>query len=393
MSRVYFHIDLNAFFASAEVLLDPSLKGKPVVVSGHTRRSVVATASYEARTYGIHSAMPIAEAEKLCRDLVIIPGHYEYYRRLSHQFMHIIYQYTDQVEQASIDECYADVTEKIMTYSKPLDLAWEIQQRILKETGLRCSIGVGPNMFLAKMASDMKKPMGITVLRIRDVPEKMWRLPISDMRGVGRRTLPYMKELNINTIGDLAHYQKKEDLTPIFGKSTDEIIARANGHDDRKLITDSDSKSMGVSETLLEDVTDYDEIRGLFRSLSRKLSERLYKDHKAGYHVSIRICYYDFRNADRSVKLKDPVWKADDLFVQAMQLFDNHYEEGEAVRLLGLSVSDFASEQDLQQQLNLFEETPEDKAFETKEVLNDLNRQLGTKAFVRASTLLEKENS
>lgn len=388
MSRVYFHIDLNAFFASAEVLLDPSLQGKPVVVSGNTRRSVVSTASYEARKYGIHSAMPIQEAQHLCKDLIIVPGHYNYYSELSHTFMNIISTYTDLVEQASIDECYCDMTEVIQRYPKPLDLAFEIQRRIKQEVGVGCSIGVAPNMFLAKMASDMKKPMGITVLRIRDVPEKMWPLPISEMRGVGRKTLPIMEELNIHTIKDLALYPDVNELRTVFGKNTESIIARANGHDDRVLITESDSKSMGVSETLLEDVTDYDELRGLIRTLSRKLSARLQKDHKAGYHVSLRICYYDFRNANKSRKLSDPIWKSDDLFEQAMSLFDEHYEEGEAVRLIGLAVSDFESSHELLKQVSLFD-APDSKE-ETNDIIYDLNQQVGLKAFYRASTLLEK---
>ena len=183
MARVYFHIDMNAFFVNAEILLDPSLKGKPVAVSGTTRRSVVSTASYEARAFGVHSAQPIQEAIKLCPDLVIVSGHYQYYRELSEQFMNIVKRYTSEIEQASIDECYADVTDTIMKLQRPLDLAVRIQKEILTELGLPCSIGVGPNMFLAKMASDMKKPMGITVLRIRDVKDKMWPLPIWDMRG------------------------------------------------------------------------------------------------------------------------------------------------------------------------------------------------------------------
>ena len=157
MGKVYFHIDLNAFFAYAEVLLDPSLKGKPLIVSGLTSRSVVSTASYEARKYGIHSAMPVGEALRLCKDLVIIEGHYAYYNELSEQFINIIKTYTDLVEQASVDECYADMTEVIKKFEKPLDLAWHIQQRVLKEVGIPCSIGIGPNLFLAKMASDKNK--------------------------------------------------------------------------------------------------------------------------------------------------------------------------------------------------------------------------------------------
>lgn len=388
MSRVYFHIDLNAFFASCEELLDPSLRGKPLVVGGKSRRSVISTANYEARKYGIHSAMPMQQAEKLCKDLVIVNGHYAFYSDMSHQFMQIIHSYTDLVEKASIDECYADMTDVICRYPKPLDVAFEIQRRVLEETGLRCSIGIGPNMFLAKMASDMKKPMGITVLRIRDVPEKMWPLPIKEMQGIGKRTVPLMEDLNIHTIKDLATYQDLNALKPVLGKNIESMIKRANGYDDRTLMTDYDSKSMGISETLLEDVTDYDELRGLIRTLCRRLSKRLKEAHKAGYHVSMRICYYDFRNANKSKKLSAPIWTSDDLFVQAMILFDSSYEEEEAVRLIGVSVSDFASEDFLAKQVSLFD-APEEES--TSEILHDLNHQLGTQAFVRASSLLEKD--
>lgn len=388
MSRVYFHIDLNAFFASCEELLDPSLKGKPLVVGGKSRRSVISTANYEARKYGIHSAMPMQQAEKLCKDLVIVNGHYAFYSDMSHQFMQIIHSYTDLVEKASIDECYADMTDVICRYPKPLDVAFEIQRRVLEETGLRCSIGIGPNMFLAKMASDMKKPMGITVLRIRDVPEKMWPLPIKEMQGIGKRTVPLMEDLNIHTIKDLATYQDLNALKPVLGKNIESMIKRANGYDDRTLMTDYDSKSMGISETLLEDVTDYDELRGLIRTLCRRLSKRLKEAHKAGYHVSMRICYYDFRNANKSKKLSAPIWTSDDLFVQAMILFDSSYEEEEAVRLIGISVSDFASEDFLAKQVSLFD-APEEES--TSEILHDLNHQLGTQAFVRASSLLEND--
>lgn len=388
MSRVYFHIDLNAFFASCEELLDPSLKGKPLVVGGKSRRSVISTANYEARKYGIHSAMPMQQAEKLCKDLVIVNGHYAFYSDMSHQFMQIIHSYTDLVEKASIDECYADMTDVICRYPRPLDVAFEIQRRVLEETGLRCSIGIGPNMFLAKMASDMKKPMGITVLRIRDVPEKMWPLPIKEMQGIGKRTVPLMEDLNIHTIKDLATYQNLNALKPVLGKNIESMIKRANGYDDRTLMTDYDSKSMGISETLLEDVTDYDELRGLIRTLCRRLSKRLKEAHKAGYHVSMRICYYDFRNANKSKKLSAPIWTSDDLFVQAMILFDSSYEEEEAVRLIGVSVSDFAGEDFLAKQVSLFD-APEEES--TSEILHDLNHQLGTQAFVRASSLLEND--
>lgn len=387
MAHVYFHIDLNAFFANAEVLLDPSLKGQPIAVSGQTRRSVVSTASYEARKYGVHSAQPVTEALKLCPQLQIVSPHFNWYRELSEDFINIIRSYTDLIEQASIDECYADMTEAIQKFQYPLDLAVTIQKRIYNDLGLSCSIGVGPNMFLAKMASDMKKPMGITVLRIREIESKLWPLPIGDMRGVGNKTVPVLEEMGIHTIRDLALIKDPSILRPVFGKNTESIIRRANGHDDRTIVTEYDAKSMGVSETLLEDITDYDEIRGLFRTLSRKLSKRLISSKKAGYSFSIRIRYYDFSSSDRSVKLDHPIFKADDLFVQAMTLFDSNWDD-EPVRLLGISVSDFASDAQMISQLDLFNPVDEAK-LETSQVLKELNREITGAKLVRASEILK----
>ncbi|MBQ9327896.1 MAG: DNA polymerase IV [Solobacterium sp.] len=389
MSRVYFHIDLNAFFASCEVLLDPSLQGKPIAVSGTSRRSVISTASYEARAYGVHSAMPIEQGKQLCRDLIIVEPHFNYYREMSEAFMTLIRGYTDRIEQASIDECYADMTEAIMKFEKPLDLAWEIQRRTRTELGLSCSIGVAPNLFLAKMASDMKKPNGITVLRLREVPAKLWPLPIKEMRGVGARTLPYMEDLNIRTIGDLANYKDIDALRSVFGKNTEEMISRANGHDDRPLITEWDAKSMGVSETFLEDISDYDELRGMLRTLSRTLSRRMFESHKAGFLVSIRIRYYDFTNIDRSVRLNEPIWKADDIYVQALSLFHANWEET-PVRLLGISVSDFAGDAVLSSQISIFDASIARRE-ETISVLKELNDELGGKLLVRASEAVSHE--
>jgi DNA polymerase-4 len=382
---------MNAFFVSCETLMDPSLKGKPVAVSGAQRRSVISTASYEARKYGVHSAMPTSMALQACPQLILIEPHFHLYHRLSESFMNIIRSYTDEIEQASIDECYADVTDVIMKRPRPLDLAVEIQQRIKNEVGLPCSIGVGPNMFLAKMASDMKKPMGITVLRIRDVPQKMWPLPIGDMRGVGKKTEPLMKELNINTIGDLANYKDLEKLRPIFGKNTENIIARANGYDNRTIVKEWNPKSMGISETFQEDVADYDELRGALRALSRKLSTRMRKEKKLGTGVSIRIRQYDFTNFDRSTKCKKPIWSSEDIFNEAIHLFDENWNNM-PVRLLGISLSGLKDADSMVEQLDLFNYEKAEKE-ETRSVIHDLNRMSGRKIFVRASDLLKEKKA
>ena len=188
--RVIFHIDLNAFYASAEVLKNSALEGQPAAVAGLHRRSVVSTANYEARKCGVHSAMPLLMALEKCPQLVVVQGDFSWYEELSNRFFTYLRKFTPCIEPASIDECYMDVTDIIGNYKRPLDLAWIIQKRVYEDLRLPCSIGVGPNKFLAKMASDMRKPMGITVLRKQEVPSKLWPLPITDMWGIGKKSVP-----------------------------------------------------------------------------------------------------------------------------------------------------------------------------------------------------------
>ena len=178
MARVLFHIDLNAFFANAEILRNSSYEDVPLVVGSLSRRGVVSTASYSARELGIHSAMPMSQALQICPQLIVLPVDFEWYEQLSQKFFNYIRKYSPYIEPVSIDECFVDVTQVIKKYPRPLDLAWQIQKGLKEETGLSCSIGVGPNRFLAKMASDMRKPMGITVLRKQEIAKKLWPLPI-----------------------------------------------------------------------------------------------------------------------------------------------------------------------------------------------------------------------
>lgn len=393
MGRVIFHIDLNAFYASAEILRDPSLKGRPVVVSGLTKRSVVTTASYEARRFGVRSAMPIQEALKLCPDLVVVKGHHDYYSELSEKFISYIRKYTKQLEQASIDECYADMTEAIHQFDKPLDLAWQLQQELMADLHLQCSIGVAPNKFLAKMASDMKKPMGITVLRKQEVPAKLWPLSIDDMRGIGKKTAPLIKELGILTIGDLAQVSDPELLRPLLGKNTLNYIRRANGEDDGEVISDWEIKSMSQSTTLNYDFSDEEEVRTTFRKLAGKLSRRMIEEDRMGTVISVSIRYFDFNTNVRSRKLETPVYKSEDLFELAMELFDENYE-GLPLRHLGIGIGSLSSLHDQQVQMSLFdrkdaETEPEGAA--TQKLLEELNLKLSKGGkLITASSLLSK---
>ena len=241
--KVLFHIDLNAFYASVAQNNDPSLIGKPLVVSRNKSGSVVTTASYEARAYGVHSAMPLAIAQQKVRHLVVVEPDFKEYRRVSTLFIDYLRTITPLVEVLSIDECYIDVTQQIKEFEKPLDLAFKIQRELKEKYNLSCSIGVAPNRFLAKMASDFKKPMGISVLRKREVKRKLWPLPIEDFYGIGKVTQEKLKKINIKTIGDLVNTDKHL-LEPILHNQMDSILDKAHGIDSAELEIDADVKSI-----------------------------------------------------------------------------------------------------------------------------------------------------
>ncbi|MEF9893622.1 MAG: DNA polymerase IV [Anaerorhabdus sp.] len=388
MGKVIYHIDLNSFFASAEILLNPSLQGKPIAVAGHSRRGVISTASYEARQYGVNSAMPTAMALKLCPDLILVNGHHSYYEELSQKFINTIKKYSTLVEQASIDECYADMTEAVKQFKKPMDLAWQIQTELLNDFGLKCSIGVAPNKFLAKMASEMKKPMGITVLRIQEVPIKLWPLAIDEMRGVGKKTAPHLHEMGIHTIGDLSNFKEIEKLRMIFGKNTDTVLQRANGFDDSEIICEWDVKTMSQSTTFSNDLTDYDEIKSVFLELSQKLSRRLDYDGKTGNLVSITIKYFDFTSNNRSKKLTEYIHSSEDIFQNALDLFDENVEDI-PIRLIGVGISNLKQTNEVQVQINIFEQPQE--LSKTEQLIKELNRSCSTPSFKTASSIIKKK--
>lgn len=386
MAKVIFHIDLNAFYASAEIVRNCALEGTPLVVSGFSKRSVVCTASYEARNYGVHSAMPLYQAFQLCPDLVVIKGDMEYYSQLSKRFFQFLKQYSNKLEIASIDECYLDVSECIMNYQRPLDLAWEIQQRIKEELRLPCSIGVAPNKFLAKMASDMHKPMGITVIRKHEIASKLWPLPIHEMFGIGKKTAPILKKMGIETIGDFADPKNEKMLIKTIGKAAPGLIANARGRGSDQLIYTTTIQSISQSTTINHDVFDYDECKNILRLLSSSLSKRAKKEKVSGKMISISIRYYDFRNAVRSLNLD---YSSDDeniIFEHAMLLFDQNYEDI-PIRHLGVGMGSLSSKDSQIEQLTIFT-APKPKM----DILEELNKQIiGSKLVYASSLVKEKE--
>lgn len=378
--KVIFHIDLNSFYASAELLKNSALEGQPVVVSGLHRRSVVSTANYEARAYGVHSAMPLHQALEKCPDLVIVQGDYAWYEELSERFFRFIRSLTPLVEPASIDECYVDVTDLIKNYKRPLDLAWKIQNSIMETLSLPCSIGVGPNKFLAKMASDMRKPMGITVLRRQEIMRKLWPLPISQMWGIGNKSTPILIQNKIETIGDLANPDNESKIMTLLGKHSYQFIQNARGFDTTPLSYNHTVQSISQGTTMDRDIQEYDEVRTVFKRLSESLAKRASDEDVAGSLVSITIRYFDFSNHVRSISIENPIADSKSLLEHALLLFDKN-NNGKPIRYLGIGLGSLTSSTKNIQQLNLFQsnlKAPND-------VLKELNKQLPNAHLIRAS--------
>ena len=250
MAKIIAHIDLNAFFATCEVLRDPSLKGKPLIV-GHVGRSgIVSTCSYEARAFGVHSGQPTFQALRLCPDVVVVEPHFRDYEVYSRSFFSYVREVTPLIEVASIDECYADMTKALSGVKDPVAFLRKMQWDLRERTGLNCSIGVAPTKWLAKMGSDMKKPMGLVLIRRRDIQNVLYPLPIESFWGIGKKTAPRLREQGILTIGDLAGAMERNDpiLQAELGKfyQTAKEWIEGKGSDTVHLEAE-DPKSVGVS--------------------------------------------------------------------------------------------------------------------------------------------------
>ena len=386
--RVIFHIDLNSFFASAEVLKNSALEGQPVVVAGMHRRSVVSTASYEARNYGVHSAMPLHMALEKCPQLVVVQGDYAWYEELSRRFFNYVKRFSPCLEPASIDECYIDVTEAIRAYKRPLDLAWRIQKGVYEDLRLPCSIGVGPNKFLAKMASDMRKPMGITVLRRQEIERKLWPLSIADMFGIGKKTVPLLERQGIYTIGDFANPANEAKIMALMGKHAYQLIQNSRGFGSNRLDYNTSVQSISQSTTLDTNIVEYEEVKSVFKRLANKLSQRAKQEDLRGALISISIRYADFTNAVRSTTISEYTNDADVLLEHALLLFDQH-NNGKEIRHLGIGLGSLFSKMRTVDQINLFQDVKAEPTDST-DILKQLNKQLSTGKLMKASELLKK---
>jgi DNA polymerase-4 len=338
--RRIIHIDMDAFYASVEQRDNPDLRGKPVAVGGSRERGVVAAASYEARKFGVHSAMPSITAKRQCPDLIFVPPRFDVYRAISQQIHAIFARYTPIIQPLSLDEAYLDVTTPLIDPGSATAIAREIRAAIQAETSLTASAGVSYNKFLAKLASDHRKPDGLFVITPKLGPTFVEDLPIGKFHGVGPVTAARMNALGIHTGLDLRR-QSREFLTQHFGKSADYYYGVARGQDDRPVEPDRIRKSVGAETTFAQDLTHWDQVPPVIELLCAKVWAACAKGGHAGRTVTVKVKHADFQQITRSRSCPQPIRSPQDLLQITFDLLHPCFPPRRGVRLLGVTVSGF----------------------------------------------------
>jgi DNA polymerase-4 len=337
--RKIIHIDMDAFYAAVEQRDHPEYRGKPVAVGGlPEHRGVVATASYEARRYGIHSAMSSYQALKRCPDLIFLQPHFQVYKDVSRQIRGIFADYTDLIEPLSLDEAYLDVTQNKRHMASATGIAQEIRERIRQETGLTASAGVSYNKFLAKVASDVNKPDGICVIPPDRAEAFLEQLPIGRFYGIGKKTEPRLKELGIHTGADLKALSE-EALERLFGRSAGFYYRMVRGQDDRPVETTWVRKSVGAENTFAEDLEDPQAMLAELEPLAAEVLEWMHQRKTYGRTLTLKVKYANFQQVTRSRTVAAPLTDLDTILTLLRTLLAQTDAGPRKVRLLGLSVS------------------------------------------------------
>jgi DNA polymerase-4 len=353
--RKIIHIDMDAFFASVEQLDNPDLRGKPVAVGGSGERSVVAAASYEARKFGVRSAMPSIIAKRLCPDLIFVRHNFTRYTEVSSQIIEIFRTYTDLIEPLSIDEAFLDVTNDKQGIGSATVIARKIRQEIKELTGLTASAGISVNKFLAKIASDINKPNGMFVIKPADAEKFIEELPVEKFYGIGKVTAQKMHKLGIHNGADL----KKWDMVSLvrnFGKAGVFFYDIARGTDERPVEPDQERKSVGTELTYEKDLTTRFEVIAELYNLEKELMERMEHAETAGRTITLKIKFSDFKQITRSRTLQNYIRDFDTLHKEVTSIRKSLKLEGTRIRLLGVSISNLETEDCGDRQLHLFEE-------------------------------------
>ncbi|MCX5970189.1 MAG: DNA polymerase IV [Coprothermobacterota bacterium] len=335
--RRILHMDMDAFFASVEELDDPSLRGRPVIVGGHnTKRGVVSAASYPARAFGVHSAMPLWQAKQLCPQAVFLPVRMHRYAEASRDFHRILEEYTPLVESMGFDEAYLDVTGSLHLFGTAEEIGHAIQDRIQEDVGLSCSVGLSYNKFLSKIASGWQKPHGFTSILEEDALGFLHHLPLGELPGVGFRTREKLAQSGLRTVRDLLSLPSAF-LRVEFGKLGQDLLLYAQGIDPRPVVPDCDRKSMGSEGTFAEDLSDSAEMLKALLEISDSLAHQLRAEGWRTSRVTIKLRDPNFQTTTRAQTLKQSIDSNDDLFRVVRALFQKGWPK--RVRLLGVSLS------------------------------------------------------
>lgn len=341
--RIIFHIDMDSFYASVEIQRNPSLKGKPVIVGADpesgTGRGVVSTCSYEARRYGVRSGMPISKAYRLCRNGVYLPVNMPLYEKVSDKIEQILKRYADKVERVGIDEAFMDVTEKVKDYGDAKELALKVKDAIYIQEGLTCSIGIAPNKSVAKIASDFRKPDGLTIVEPSQVREFLNPLPVTKIVGVGKKTYDVLKRFGLETIGQVARYSK-EDLAQIFGKFGIYLWEVANGIEYSEVQEPGEPKSFSLEHTFEKDTDDRNLIIETLQSQAENLYRQLANMQYQYRTVTLKIRFEDFETFTRSRSLPNHTYDKEAIMATAKTLLKEFESDPRKIRLVGLKVSD-----------------------------------------------------
>lgn len=381
--RNILHVDMDAFYASVEQRDDPTLKGKPVVVGG-SARGVVAAASYEARQFGIRSAMPMRDALRRCPNLCRVPPRMSHYQSVSKEIFSIFREFTPMVEGLSLDEAFLDVTESLQLFGDEVVIAREIKKRVKERTGLTASVGVAPNKLVAKIASDLDKPDGLFVVTDKDMRDVLDPLPVRVIPGIGPETLSRLNQVRIATIADLrlAHDQ---DLEPIFGRFTQRTRDRAAGIDDRPVQPSRRDKSISAESTFDEDLSERRAMRRQLLRLSEKTASRLRAKELVAGTVQVKIRQSDFSTFTRQSALKPPANSTETLYKAATVLLDDWLAEypGARIRLLGVGGSTLVRDA----QPDLFAPQVSAGGTQLDQTVDEIRGRFGDTSLGRARTL------
>lgn len=381
--RTILHLDMDAFFTSVEQADDPGLLGKPVVI-GQSLRGVASAASYEARKYGVRSAMPIVQAKKLCPHAVFLPGRMSRYREVSRQVMDIIRALCPLVEQASVDEAYADISGTRRIFGPPENFALSMKAEILSATGLTCSVGIAPNKFLAKIASDWNKPDGLTRIRPADISAFLQELPLGKIPGVGKHFLEELRRMGVTTIPHvLAH--SKAYWAEIMGRRGAFLHDRACGVDDSPVVPDSEPKSCSAENTLEKDSLDRNLLERQLLIQAERIGRELRTIGKRGLTVTLKIKFHDFSSITRSRTLRKPTDITTEIFDSARKLLAAE-KLSQPVRLIGIGVSNFRH---VQAELPLMPDAKRKRSQKLDQTMDRIRDKFGNKSIQRAEATIQ----